>query len=175
MDLTPEGLFQRTVVEGKGSYCFGLNGLFLGMLRGLGYRYVPACAFPRPQSLTERSFPSRAYSAGARVYHTDGPSHLPQYTALEHMIILLQIDGHDDRTYLVDVGFGGSGLARPILLSKADDNVVEGTTPTEKHRLRRGAQPLTSLGSLQVLQCSLTGNTNASDLFQRAQMVTRQN
>lgn len=38
MDISPEGLYQRLVVEGKGSYCFGMNGLFLQMIRGLGYR-----------------------------------------------------------------------------------------------------------------------------------------
>lgn len=38
MPVKPDELFDRMVLKGKGSYCFGQNGLFLGMLRGLGYR-----------------------------------------------------------------------------------------------------------------------------------------
>lgn len=40
MPVKPDELFDRMVLRGKGSYCFGHNGLFLGMLRGLGYRWV---------------------------------------------------------------------------------------------------------------------------------------
>ena len=38
MDVSPEGAFRRLVKERQGSYCFGQNTVFLGMLRGLGYR-----------------------------------------------------------------------------------------------------------------------------------------
>ncbi|KAJ8085971.1 hypothetical protein PM082_004790 [Marasmius tenuissimus] len=38
MDVTPDGNFQRMVVERKGSYCYGKNGMLLEMLRGVGYR-----------------------------------------------------------------------------------------------------------------------------------------
>ncbi|KAJ7436797.1 hypothetical protein B0H11DRAFT_2109228 [Mycena galericulata] len=40
MDITYEGLYQRLVASsgGTGSYCFGLNGLFFQMLKGLGFR-----------------------------------------------------------------------------------------------------------------------------------------
>ncbi|KAF8879269.1 hypothetical protein BD779DRAFT_1789009 [Infundibulicybe gibba] len=38
MDVTPAGIFQRLVRERGGSYCFGLNGMFLQILRGLEYR-----------------------------------------------------------------------------------------------------------------------------------------
>jgi arylamine N-acetyltransferase len=38
MAVTPEDMYQRMVVANRGSYCFGQNGLFLHMLRGLGYR-----------------------------------------------------------------------------------------------------------------------------------------
>lgn len=41
MDVSPAGVYERMVVQRKGgSYCFGQNGLLLGMLRGLGYRRV---------------------------------------------------------------------------------------------------------------------------------------
>lgn len=38
MDVTPEGAFHRLVNERKGTYCFGHNGLFLEILRGLKFR-----------------------------------------------------------------------------------------------------------------------------------------
>lgn len=40
MCVRPDEVFERMVRGGKGSYCFGQNGLFLGILRALGYRYV---------------------------------------------------------------------------------------------------------------------------------------
>lgn len=38
MDISVPALYRRFVVEGKGSYCFGHNTLFLQMIRALGYR-----------------------------------------------------------------------------------------------------------------------------------------
>ncbi|KDQ51844.1 hypothetical protein JAAARDRAFT_198720 [Jaapia argillacea MUCL 33604] len=122
MDVTPEGVFERLVSEhkGKGSYCFGLNTLLLGMLRGLGYR---------------------AYASVARV--NKSPPHLkdPNYQPMSHMILFIQPIVNSNQTYVVNVGFGGSGLARPILLSDAADNIVQGTAPPEEHRLTRGPHP----------------------------------
>ena len=46
-------------------------------------------------------------------------------------------------TYLVDVGFGGTGLARPILLRTGQ--TVPGCAPPEEHRLVRGMHPESSL------------------------------
>ncbi|KAF8999491.1 arylamine N-acetyltransferase 1 [Cyathus striatus] len=125
MDVTPEGAFKRLVRDRKGSYCFGQNGVLLGMLRGLGYR---------------------AYVVSARVNEA-GPHDPRNYTALTHMVVLVQPHADSNKTYLVDVGFGANGLARPILLSDSEDNVVIGVTPTEKHRLTRGALPSSSLQS----------------------------
>ena len=48
--LDDEGLYQKVVEEGKGGYCFELNGLFAWLLRELGYkvteyasRYLRCC------------------------------------------------------------------------------------------------------------------------------------
>ena len=40
MDVTPQGIFKRVVLdgEGHGSFCYGMNGLLLEALRGLGFR-----------------------------------------------------------------------------------------------------------------------------------------
>ncbi|KAK0192994.1 arylamine N-acetyltransferase 1 [Armillaria mellea] len=124
MDISADSIFQRLVVERKGSYCFGLNGLFLDMLRGLGYR---------------------AYSGSGKINDPSAPARNSQ--------VLFPMDDCSD-TYFVDVGCGGNGLSRPILLSCDPHNVVMG------HRLTRGSRPQSSLDSspegtewrLEVLQ-----------------------
>ncbi|GLB33556.1 putative N-acetyltransferase [Lyophyllum shimeji] len=130
MDISTEGLYKRMVIGRGGSYCFGLNGLFSQMILGLGYR---------------------AYTGAARINIAEKASDTPVYTAFSHMIIFVQPGADSNETYLVDVGCGGSGLTRPILLSDAEDNVVIGTTPTEMHRLRRGAHPASRLASSERL------------------------
>jgi arylamine N-acetyltransferase len=87
----------------------------------------------------------RAYAGAARVNQAYAPSALPEFSALSHMVIFVQPIQDSNKTYLVDVGFG-IGLTKPILLSNADDNIITGTTPTEKHRLTRGSNLATSLG-----------------------------
>ncbi|KAJ7579682.1 hypothetical protein C8J56DRAFT_834383 [Mycena floridula] len=124
LDVSPSALFQRMVIERKGSWCFGQNSLFLGMIQSLGFR---------------------AYSGGARVNTTMDSTKPPVYTQLGHMILFVQPSAESNLTYLVDAGFGGSGPARPILLSDASDNIVMGSTPTELHRLTRGTRADSSL------------------------------
>ncbi|SJL10079.1 uncharacterized protein ARMOST_13461 [Armillaria ostoyae] len=141
MDVTPQGMFRRTILRRRGSYCFGLNTLFLGMLRGLGYR---------------------AYAGSARV--SDGSNPL-KLGPLSHMFLLVQPDSetHFQPVCLVDVGFGGTCLTRPIYLR--DGAVVE--TSSEKHRLIRAPHPSSSLDSLDSallwhLQISRSGKTESS-------------
>lgn len=159
MPVTPGELFQRMVVERKGSYCFGQNGLFLSVIRGLGYRAYPAAGrvlVPNP---------------------SPGPSKPRMvYTPLSHLTILVQPYEGDDacRTYLVDLGFGGRGPLRPVLLADGSEghaqnapgdgtrsNVNEwrggwvwGSFPPERHRVVRGSFLDSSLettpGSSQV-------------------------
>jgi len=68
----------------------------------------------------------------------------PVFTALSHMVIFVQPFESSNQTYVVDIGFGSTGLARPILLFDVEDNIVMGMNPTEKHRLTRGPHPLSS-------------------------------
>ncbi|KAG6817219.1 hypothetical protein H0H87_011577 [Tephrocybe sp. NHM501043] len=89
----------------------------------------------------------RAYSGAGRVNVAKEASDTPIYTALSHMIIFVQPGDTSNVTYLVDVGCGGSGPTRPILLSSSDNNIVMGTTPTEKHRLTRGTHPESKIES----------------------------
>lgn len=74
-------------------------------------------------------------------------SNPPNYTSLVHMVIFVQPLENSNITYLVDVGCGGSGPTRPILLSDVVDNIVMGTSPTERHRLTRGAHPDSIVGT----------------------------
>lgn len=139
MDISADSIFQRLVVERKGSYCFGLNGLLLDMLRGLEYR---------------------AYSGSGKINDPLAPHETPEYLSFVHMVLFVQPIDDSSETYLVDVGCGGNGPSRPILLSCDPHNVVMGVSPTEKHRLTRGSRPQSSLDSgpegterrLEVLQ-----------------------
>ncbi|ESK86123.1 arylamine n-acetyltransferase 1 [Moniliophthora roreri MCA 2997] len=127
INVEPDALFQRIVVEkAGGSYCFGKTSLFLWMLRGLGYR---------------------AYAGLARVNSAQIPNEAPTFSPLVHLVLFVQPIPGSNETYLVDPGFGGAGLTRPILLSSSESNVVEGTTSTELHRLRKIKHPRSSLNT----------------------------
>ena len=65
-----------------------------------------------------------------------------RFTATSHMVLILQLDASPE-TYLADVGFGGSGLVRPIPLIEGVE--VQGAAPPEVHRLVRGKHPMSSL------------------------------
>lgn len=78
------------------------------------------------------------------------PGAEPAYTPQTHMVLFVQPIEGSNVTYLVDTGFGGSGLARPILLSDAEDNVVMGCTPTEKHKLTKGVMPGSNTGEFII-------------------------
>ncbi|KAJ8082770.1 hypothetical protein PM082_008626 [Marasmius tenuissimus] len=128
MEVDPQAVFQRLIKDKQGSYCFGKAGLLFGMLRVLGYR---------------------VYAAQGRINKTFmKPGASPEFTPQQHMVLFVQPVPESNTTYLVDVGFGGSGIVRPMLLSDADDNVVDGATPTEKHRLRKGVLPGSSTGQI---------------------------
>ncbi|KDQ08049.1 hypothetical protein BOTBODRAFT_180195 [Botryobasidium botryosum FD-172 SS1] len=44
VDPSPSIVFRRAVLEGRGSWCFGLNGLLLEMLRAIGFKAYACCA-----------------------------------------------------------------------------------------------------------------------------------
>lgn len=120
MDVTAEGVFQRLVVDRLGgSYCFGLNTLLLEVLKGLGFLAYSGGA----------GFESRFFT-------------VQDMTDCVHMILFVQIPGNKtEETWLVDVGYGVTGLIRPVLLSDSTENVVMGSTSTELHRLRKMSSP----------------------------------
>ncbi|KAK7033583.1 hypothetical protein VNI00_012810 [Paramarasmius palmivorus] len=132
--VDPQGLFNRLVTNQNGSYCFGKTGLLLHMLRGLGYRVYPV----------------QGRSNLNRGKHNVPPA----FTPTTHIMLLVQPLPESNTTYMVDVGYGGSGPVRPILLREGE--VVEGATPTEKHRLTRGVMPGSS--SVKAYQVHMSEN-----------------
>lgn len=87
--LSPEALFQKLVLERRGGYCFEQNGLFLEVLRELGFRVTPISARVRLQR--PRDF-------------------IPPRT---HVFIRVELDGE---SWLTDVGVGGLSLTSPLRL-----------------------------------------------------------
>ncbi|MCF7222237.1 arylamine N-acetyltransferase family protein [Marilutibacter chinensis] len=82
-------LERKLLHEGRGGYCFELNGLFLALLRTLGYDARPLTA---------------------RVVMGDSEDAL---TARTHLLVLVTIDGV---RHVADVGFGGMVPTAPLRL-----------------------------------------------------------
>ncbi|KAJ7635152.1 hypothetical protein FB45DRAFT_1002544 [Roridomyces roridus] len=121
MDISAEGLYERMVGSGggEGSYCFGLNGLFLQMIRALGFRaYATAGRINRETS-----------------WHLD-----PAFLSVGHMIIFVQPTEGSNETFVLDVGYGP---VRPILLEEGAK--IMGATPSETYTLLRTARAESSL------------------------------
>lgn len=104
---------------------------------------------------------------GARNPKTEGER---EYTSMSHLVLFVQPHPapYDRITYLVDVGFGGTGPLRPILLADGAENNAQrtgqdgifsggwewGSYPPEKHRLVPGSYMNSSLGEHSVLALS---------------------
>jgi N-hydroxyarylamine O-acetyltransferase len=87
--LTPEALFQKLVIDRRGGYCFEQNGLFLEVLRELGFHVAPISArvrLQRPRDFT----PPRS-----------------------HVFLRVELNGE---SWLTDVGVGGLSLTSPLRL-----------------------------------------------------------
>ncbi|KXN92040.1 Arylamine N-acetyltransferase 2 [Leucoagaricus sp. SymC.cos] len=138
MDVSTGGIYNRFINERNGSYCFGHNTLMLEMLRGLGYR---------------------AYLVAVRVNHGQAGKPLI-HSSFTHLVILVQPSANDNRTYVVDVGYGSSCLMRPILLSADSDNFAAGLNGTERHRLTFSPREETSLSSSPDFSVDAGGQWN---------------
>lgn len=96
-DLSPEALWQKLVLSGRGGYCFELNGLFAQALAALGFPFQPMLARVR---------------MGASV---GGPR--------SHHCFIVTVE---EREWLVDTGFGGPAPAGPLELGTEQEQVVAG-------------------------------------------------
>ncbi|HWA86967.1 MAG TPA: arylamine N-acetyltransferase [Opitutus sp.] len=99
---------RKLVREKRGGYCFEHNGLFLAVLRALGFRVTPLIARVRWQV----------------------PAGKP--TPLTHMILRVDLDG---RPWLADTGFGGIGLISPLAL---DTDAEQGDAHEPRRLVRQG-------------------------------------
>ncbi|KAJ4475298.1 hypothetical protein C8J55DRAFT_457384 [Lentinula edodes] len=121
MDISVPALYRRFVVEGKGSYCFGQNTLFLQMIRALGYR---------------------AYSGSGRI-NTAPADSPPNFLSFVHEVLFVQPLKGSNITYVVDASGGGSCITRPILLKNGAK--VMGASPSECHALVKTGRVESSL------------------------------
>ena len=87
IDLTPEALFEKLVIQKRGGYCFEQNGLFLEVLTTLGFRVTPLSGRVRLQR--PRDF-------------------VPPRT---HLFLRVEIDGEP---WITDVGVGSASLTAAI-------------------------------------------------------------
>ena len=90
ISLEPEALYQKLVVERRGGYCFEQNGLFLEVLRELGFRVVPLSARVRLQRAREFTPPRT------------------------HVFLRVELNGE---SWLTDVGVGALSLTSPLRLA----------------------------------------------------------
>ncbi len=94
--MKAEDIVQKIVYDGRGGYCYELNGLFAMALRVLGFEYYFAAA--RPMTYAERR---------------------PK----THMVVIVKLG---DEKYLCDCGFGGYGLRAPIKLGESVEVLQDG-------------------------------------------------
>jgi N-hydroxyarylamine O-acetyltransferase len=93
--LIPEDIYTKIVTNGRGGYCYEVNGLFAMALTSIGFEW---------------------YFAGAH------PMFYPTRRPKTHMVVIVVI--HGDK-YLCDTGFGGYGLREPLKVTdnmNADQN-----------------------------------------------------
>jgi N-hydroxyarylamine O-acetyltransferase len=88
--IEPDALFQKLVVDGRGGYCFEQNGLFLEVLRELGFQVVPLSARVRLQRARDFTPPRT------------------------HVFLRVELNGE---SWLTDVGVGGLSLTSPLRLA----------------------------------------------------------
>lgn len=93
IQLEPEALFDKLICRKRGGYCFEQNGLFLEVLRAIGFDVTPR-------------------SARVRLGHPRDV--LPPRT---HVFLRVVIDG---RPWLADVGVGAASLTSPLRLDEPE-------------------------------------------------------
>ena len=88
--LIPEEITTKIIMNGRGGYCYEVNGLFAMALTAIGFEY---------------------YFAGAR------PMFYPSRRPKTHLVVIVTIEG---KNYLCDTGFGGYGLRKPIKVADGE-------------------------------------------------------
>ena len=90
VSLVPEQIVDKIVGQGRGGYCYEVNGLFAMALQALGFSYkFVACR----------------------------PMFYPVRRPKTHMVLLVEADGDQ---WICDLGFGSYGIRAPIALSSLE-------------------------------------------------------
>jgi len=98
ISLEPDALFQKLIVDRRGGYCFEQNGLFLEVLRELGFDVTPISARVRLQRPREFTPPRT------------------------HVFLRVELDGE---AWLTDVGVGGLSLTSPLRLATPAEQATQ--------------------------------------------------
>ncbi|OHD89511.1 MAG: acetyltransferase, partial [Sulfuricurvum sp. RIFCSPLOWO2_12_43_5] len=96
--LIPEEITTKIIMNGRGGYCYEVNGLFAMALTAIGFEW---------------------YFAGAR------PMFYPSRRPKTHMVVIVTIEGKE---YLCDTGFGGYGIREPLEVVDGNITVQNGDT-----------------------------------------------
>ena len=100
VDLAPQAVFNKLVLEKRGGYCFELSGLFLQALQALGFK-------------------ARALLARVHLTETGIPS------GRGHQLTMVSMSGRD---WLADVGFAMNSPRQPIPLELDRPVTTDGLT-----------------------------------------------
>jgi arylamine N-acetyltransferase len=96
--LEENRIYEKIVINGRGGFCFELNGLFCWLLRSLGFSVS---------------------MVSSQVYRSAEDMFTPQF---DHMVLLVNLE----KAYLVDVGFGDT-FRNPIALPDGIVEDISGT------------------------------------------------
>lgn len=97
IDLSPEALHRKLVLDGRGGYCFEQNGLLLAVLAEIGFDVHPL---------------------SGRVRYPQPRSYLPTRT---HLFVRVDLDGE---RLLADVGVGGLSMTAAIRLDTSEEQAT---------------------------------------------------
>ncbi|RVD85623.1 uncharacterized protein DFL_003940 [Arthrobotrys flagrans] len=139
--ITIDAIFNKVVKRKRGGYCMELNSLFSCLLATLGFN-TWLC-------------PSRA----TRNYGGDVKNRA--YHGISHCVNLVEFE--DRKRYLVDVGYGGAAIVRPMEL--VEGTVIDGVGEGE-HRLIKATVPEARRKELHwLVQHRLSSKAEWTDLY----------
>ncbi|WP_367106630.1 arylamine N-acetyltransferase [uncultured Psychrobacter sp.] len=105
VDLEEASIYNKVIERRLGGYCYELNGLFLALLRHLGYEARIVTGIVIIDNQIERR------------------------NARTHMAIIMTIE---ERNYLVDVGFGGQVPTAPLVFAYNQQNQDQSSAQENK-------------------------------------------
>ncbi|KAK6348212.1 N-terminal acetyltransferase [Orbilia javanica] len=139
--ITIDAIFDKVIRRKRGGYCMELNNLFSCLLATLGFN-TWLCP--------SRATSNRGGDVKNRAYH-----------GISHCVNLVEFE--DGKTYLVDVGYGGAAIVRPMEL--VEGTVIDGVGD-EQHRLIKATVPEARRKQLHwLVQHKLSPGEEWTDLY----------